>query len=107
MNVVNIQRCAGTDTILAALSTVGCTDKGTSMPEANVPPAAAAAIDPPTTVVGVEPRGPTREAPTTTSAAKSDISRAQQSSAMPMPGQANGHSTLSPPASQKTTNNGR
>lgn len=108
MSIVNIQRRAAAVAILAVLSAVGCTDKGTS-PSANAksPPATAADVDPRSKVIGVEPAGPTQEAPATTSSAKSSISKAQQSSAMPLPGQANDDSTLSPKASQKSGNAGR
>jgi hypothetical protein len=107
MSIVNIQRCAVAVAILAALSAVACTDKATSPSKAQAPPATAADIDPRSKVVGVEPAGPTKEAPATTSPAKSSISKAQQSSAMPLPGQANDHSTLSPKASQKSGTTGR
>jgi hypothetical protein len=54
-------------------------------------------------VVGVTPAEPTPVTATATTAitpadprAKTDLTKAQQSSAMPMPGQANDHSTLAP-----------
>ena len=108
MSIVNIQRCAAMLAVLAVLSAVGCTDKST-LPSTNAktPPATAADIDPRSKVIGVEPAGPTKEATATTSTAKSDISKTQQSSAMPLPGQANDHSTLSPKASQKSGTTGR
>lgn len=107
MIIVNIKHCAQAVAILAALAAMGCTDKGTSTFEAKAPPATAAGIDPRSKVIGVEPAGPTRETPATTSTAKSDLSKTQESSAMPMPGQANDHSTLSPKASQKANATGR
>ncbi len=108
MSIANVQRCATMIAILAVLSAVGCTDKGAS-PSANAksPPATSADVDPRSKVVGVAPAGPTQEAPATTSPVKSSISKAQQSSAMPLPGQANDHSTLSPKASQKAGITGR
>lgn len=56
--------------------------------------------------VGAQPAGiPPNESaePTTTNAnpVKSDITKRQQSNEMPMPGQANDHSTLDPSATQK------
>ena len=107
MNIVNIQRCAAAITILAALSAVGCTDKGASPSKVQAPPATAADIDPRSKVLGVHPAGPTKETPATTSPAKSEISKAQESNAMPLPGQANDHSTLSPQPSQKAGTTGR
>ena len=53
------------------------------------------------------PIGTAKKTPATTSTAKSAISKDQQSSAMPLPGQANDHSTLSPKASQKSGPTGR
>lgn len=106
MNIVKIQRCARGLMIVAALSMLACTDKGESPLKAKTPPATAADIDPRSQVIGVVPAGPTAETAATTSAAKSDMSKAQQSGAMPLPGQANDHSTLSPKASQKTKTTG-
>ncbi|CAM3728950.1 hypothetical protein [Polynucleobacter arcticus] len=56
--------------------------------------------------VGVQPAGiPPNEAAQpaapNNSAVKSDITKEQQSKDMPMPGQANDHSTLDPAATQK------
>lgn len=90
--------------ILVAMLAVGCPDSRTPLPKVTaVPPVNAISTETPSTVVGTEPAGPTKEAPGTTSAAKSDVSKAQQSNAMPLPGQANDHSTLSPAASQKAS----
>ena len=107
MSIVNIQRCAAAVAILAALSAVGCTDKAASPTKANAPSGTAADIDPRSKVLGVEHVGTAKETPATTSTAKSAISKDQQSSAMPLPGQANDHSTLSPKASQKSGTTGR
>ncbi len=107
MSIVNIQRCAVATVVIFALSAVACTDKGASPSRMQAPPATAADMDPRSKVVGVEPAGPTKEAPATTSPAKSSISKAQQSNAMPLPGQANDDSTLSPKASQKSGATGR
>ena len=102
MSIVYIQRFAVAVTLLGALFAAGCTEKSTSPSKAKSPPATAADIDPRSKVIGVVPAGPTAEAPATTASAKSSISKAQQSNAMPLPGQANDHSTLSPKASQKS-----
>ena len=80
------------------LALAGCTDQKATPFKANASsaPKSDAAMVPSTEVLGVVPAGPTVDAPATTSAAKSDMSRAQQSSAMPLPGQANDHSVLKP-----------
>lgn len=91
--------------LVAAVSILGCKDKNLSTPKVTAVPTTAADIDPRSKVIGVEPSGPTRETAATAPAIKSEISKAQQSSAMPMPGQANDHSTLSPKATQKPKTN--
>ena len=87
--------------IFAAGLATACTD--TVSPTPYVPPPAATASDTSaqSSLVGTVPAEPTKDTHSTTSAAKSDISKMQQSDSMPMPGQANDHSTLSPKASQK------
>lgn len=89
--------------LIGAFSSIGCTEKMTPPIKAtapvNVPLSSAPAITPSTTVLGVEPAGATREPAATTSTAKSDVSKEQQSTAMPLPGQANDHSVLVPPGS--------
>lgn len=101
MNVINIQRSAAAAAILVVLLVVGCTDKSAS------PTGAAAENDPRAKVIGVTSSTPAIETPGTTSTAKSDISKAQEANAMPLPGQANDHSTSSPKATQKSTPTGR
>ena len=93
---------AVTFTILAAVS-AACTDKSAAPPKASVPIGSAAESDPRAKVLGVEHVGTAKETVGTASSAKSDISKTQQDSAMPLPGQANDHSTLSPKATQKAT----
>ncbi len=85
--------------VLFAVSSFGCTEKTASPIKADVPLNSEPASTPSTTVLGVEPGAPTREAAATTSKAKTDVSKEQQSSAMPLPGQANDHSVLLPAAS--------
>lgn len=90
-------------TAFIALAVGGCTEKMIPPIKAtaptNVPLSSEPAITPSTSVLGVEPAGATREAATTTSKAKTDVSKEQQSTAMPLPGQANDHSVLLPPGS--------
>lgn len=85
--------------LLAALSMSACTEKLTPPIKANAPLVTGPATAPSTTVLGVEPAGATREAAATTSKAKTEISKEQQSTAMPLPGQANDHSVLLPTGS--------
>jgi|GEM_PF-1477837 len=86
---------------------VACTDRPPPQPTLNAQPASAASGVPADTQVGVMPAGPGKETAGTTSAAKSDISKAEQSSAMPMPGQANDHSSLEPTPSKKAASAAR
>jgi hypothetical protein len=69
-----------------------------------VPQAATAASDASSqpSLVGTLPGGSSKDPPATTSASKSDVSKVQQSNDMPLPGQANDHSTLKPKPTQKT-----
>lgn len=86
---------------------VACTGETAPQPKLDAQPASAAsgvAVD---TQVGVMPAGPGKETAGTTSAAKSDVSKAEQSSAMPMPGQANDHSTPAPTPSGKAASSAR
>ena len=82
--------------VLTCLALVACSDKSAPAAPVSAPPMSEAATTPTTTVLGVPPAGPSAEPATTTSPDKTDMSKAQQSSAMPMPGQANDHSVLSP-----------
>ena len=50
----------------------------------------------PISPVGTEPAGPTKETAATTSLEKSAVSKTDQSTSMPLPGQANDHSALLP-----------
>jgi len=85
----------------AVLVSAGCSDGVVSAPNANAPVGAAAVNDPRAKVLDVPAGGPAKETPSTASVVKSDVSKSQQANAMPLPGQANDHSTLSPKASQK------
>lgn len=79
-----------------------CGSKVTPTPPLETVPATPTMSSIPTTVVGTVPAGPTKEAAATSSPVKSQMSKEQESSAMPLPGQANDHSTSSPQASQKS-----
>ena len=104
MKITMIQNLAYASVLIGALLSTGCSESTNPVKAKDkAAPATSADIDPRSKVVGVVPAGPTPEAPATTSTAKSDISKAQQSTAMPLPGQANDHSTLSPKATQKST----
>lgn len=72
--------------MLTSLFIVGCS-KGAD--RAGVQPAA------------IPPNAAAEPATTNASPVKSDITKQQQSNQMPMPGQANDHSTLDPSATQK------
>ena len=85
--------------VLLAISGLGCTEKAPPPIKADIPLNSSPAALPSTNVLGVEPAGSTREAPATTSKAKTDVSKEQQSTAMPLPGQANDHSVLLPASS--------
>jgi hypothetical protein len=96
--------------MVLALFTAGCKDYSYFAPT----PVAGPRQDPmpPTTVtvtplsspIGMLPAGPTKEAPATTSPAKSNVSKTDQSTAMPLPGQANDHSVLLPNWTQNPKN---
>jgi hypothetical protein len=88
-------------TILMALLTSACQDPATPSSNVLAPPSATASQVPPSSFVGTPPEAPTQGVPANASSAKSEVSKSQQSNNMPMPGQANDHSTLAPNASQK------
>lgn len=87
--------------VFAACLAAGCSDTVTPTQVAPQPAATAVDTSSQSSVVGTVPAAPAKDNHSTDSAAKSDISKAQQSNSMPMPGQANDHSTLEPNASQK------
>ncbi len=87
--------------VLAAALSASCSDAVAPKPPEQTPAASASDTTSQSSVVSTVPAGPTKEAPATTSAAKTDISKAQQSNSMPMPGQVNDDSTLAPNATQK------
>lgn len=102
MNLINIRRGPVACAICVALFAGGCSDKPASSS------GTAAENDPRAKVLGVAPPGaPAVDTPGTASTVKSDLSQAQQANAMPLPGQTNDHSTLSPKATQKSALAGR
>jgi hypothetical protein len=88
---------------LAAALLPGCSDADAPTPAVQQPAASASDTSQQSSLVGTVPAGPASDAPADATAAKTDLTKAQQSSAMPMPGQANDHSTTAPKATQKTT----
>lgn len=88
---------------VAATLLAGCSDTVVPTPAVQLPAASASDTSAQTTLVGTVPAGPTREDPANASATPTDLTKAQQSSAMPMPGQANDHSTPASKAGQKVT----
>lgn len=103
MRIKPIRRMAWCIAVVAGISMLGCKEKNPNAPKVTAVPTTAAEIDPRSKVIGVEPAPPTGETSATAAApgSRSEISKSQQSSAMPLPGQANDHSTLSPKATQK------
>ena len=93
--------------IFAAGIATACSDTTAPTPVLPQPAATASDTSSQSSVVGTVPAGPTKDIQAGTSAAKSDISKTQQSNDMPMPGQANDHSTLAPNASQKADTKSR
>ena len=89
----------------ATLGMVACSERDKPASTSTANPETAAISPPSQPTIGVEPAGPTREAAATTSGARSDVTKAQESNAMPMPGQVNDHSTPVPkgPASAPST----
>ena len=87
--------------MFVACVAAGCSDSVAPTPAAAQPAATASDTSSQSSLVGTVPAGPTKDTGSTTSATKSDISKTQQSNNMPMPGQANDHSTPAPNATQK------
>jgi hypothetical protein len=103
MKITHAHRHAVALMLFPPLFMAACSDAD-SPRAVDVAPASAPAtanVAAPPTVVGSLPAGPTKEAPATTSAVKSDVTKEQQSSAMPLPKQANDDSAPLPAASQR------
>ena len=107
MRPLKIQRLATALAILTMLTVSACNEKTVPPVKPKATSATAAENDPRAKVLGVEASKAANETPSTTSSAKSDISKTEQANAMPLPGQANDHSTLSPKATQKPAATGR
>ena len=107
MNISKSQSWSVAALIVTTALLVSCSDADSPKSQVQAPAATASDTTSQSTMVGTVPAGPTKEAPATTSAAPSDISKTQQSDSMPMAGQANDHSTLAPNASQKTNSPAR
>lgn len=96
MGTHTMARCAWLLILLAPVFSAGCSD------DKRAPTAAQGMSVKPTdsqtvpTFVGIKPAMPTTQDGATTPTANSDLSAMQRSASMPMPGQANDHSTLSP-----------
>jgi len=100
MNANLIRKGATAAALAAVIIATGCSDKNAPGTSQTGP---AATPDPRSKVIGVEPAppAPVKEAPATTSPAPSTVSKDQESKSMPLPGQANDHSTLAKNPSQK------
>jgi hypothetical protein len=107
MNALDREQGTVAIIILAAALSASCSDAVAPMPAVQAPAATASDTASQSSVVGTVPAGPTKEAPATTSGARSDISKAQQSNSMPMPRQANDDSTPVPNATQKAASTTR
>lgn len=96
-------RHASAAVMLTALCATACTDKPTPPIKTSTPPEVrlGGGLSPPWSTNGVEPKEPVKDVAPKPSNAKSDMSKAEESRSMPMPGQANDHSVLEPPAAQK------
>jgi hypothetical protein len=89
---------------IALVLLTSCSEKKSVPIVGNVPLTPGPAAEPATNVLGVRPAAPTNDTSSSTAPAKSDMNPEQQSTAMPMPGQANDHSVLEPKPSQKPAN---
>ena len=96
MNTETMARCAWVLGLVAAVSVAACTDEKRASTGAQGMPATTAGSQAETSWRGVKPAEPAAEQAATRPAANSDLSAIQRSASMPMPGQANDHSTLSP-----------
>ncbi len=81
--------------VLISALLVGCKNEDLSTPKS---PTVSETVNSTTPVspVGTTPAGPTKEPAATTSGEKSAVSKTDQSTSMPLPGQANDHSALVP-----------
>jgi uncharacterized lipoprotein YajG len=101
MNPPTLAHRALTALLLAASLLAGCSDTVVPTPAVAPPAASASDTSQQSSLVGTVPAAPASDAAAANAGANTDLTQAQQSSAMPLPGQANDHSTTSPKASQK------
>jgi len=96
MNLVNSRLCAAVALVVAA-GLAACDKKvGAKARTANAPEESAV-------VIGKAPAPPTGDPPGTTAVtADSEVSKSVESNSMPLPGQPNDHSNLSPRPSQQS-----
>lgn len=87
--------------LLALAPVAGCSEKPVVPQNAGAPVGTIVESDPRAQAIGVKAVGPAADTSQTTPSSKSDLTKSQEANAMPLPGQANDHSTLSPKASQK------
>ena len=105
---MNMKRSLFALAIIGALFVApGCTDNATSTAKSKAAATKAAENDPRAKVLGIHPDGTPMQITAPTSATKSTLTKEQEASAMPLPGQANDHSTLAPAPSQKALPTGR
>ena len=90
----NLSRRAAAIAIVVVFAVSGCSDKTKPAAVSTEVPVPQATGVVQTEVLGVAPAGASSDP--AVGGVKTDMSRAQQSSAMPMPGQANDHSTPQP-----------
>jgi hypothetical protein len=84
--------------VLAAFLATGCQKQAAPDPYVATSPDTPASGP---TFVGTLPAAPTQGAASESGSVKSDVSKAQQSNSMPLPGQANDHSNPEPPPKEK------
>jgi hypothetical protein len=104
MKSIRILAISSITLMIASLTLAGC-DRSPAPTTMTTPlPAQSSPGLKPDSTIGVMPAPPSKEGPGTTSSEKSDMTKQQESTAMPMPGQANDHSTLDPKATNKSSN---
>jgi len=100
MNRINV--CLLATLLVTSTAQLGCERKAPSTSgDTNATPTSDS-VDPRSKVIGVTPQPPKPEGPATTSAARSTVTKQEQSNSMPLPGQANDHSNSAKDSSQKS-----
>lgn len=80
---------------IATVLLIGCKNENLTTPK-NPTVSETITTTTPVSPAGTTPAGPTAETAATTSKEKSDVTKADQSSSMPLTGQANDHSAIVP-----------